>query len=110
MILDIGKKLARLGEGDHDNRNAAAVKFSFERSHLDEVRLARQSRQVAQKNNQQPVGEMARQMRRRAMTVKQRQVGDVNFFHTIEGNENLGTRPRERIQERRERDSSKRFL
>jgi hypothetical protein len=34
------------------------------------MRLARQSRQVAQKNNQQPVGEMVRQMRWRAMTIE----------------------------------------
>jgi hypothetical protein len=53
------------------------------------MKLARQSSQVAQKNNQQPVGEMVRQMRRRAMTIEQRQIGDINFLHTVEAKQKL---------------------
>ncbi|MBM2803900.1 MAG: hypothetical protein HW419_1793 [Deltaproteobacteria bacterium] len=90
VVLQIRSKLGRLGEGNDDYCNPAAVKFSLEGSHLDEVRLARQSRQVAQKNHQQPVVEMARQIRRRAVAIEQRQIREIDFSHSVETERELG--------------------
>jgi hypothetical protein len=46
----VGNQLGRLGKGYHNDSNAAPVKFIFERLHLDEVGLARQSGKMPEKN------------------------------------------------------------
>ena len=50
MMLLIAHQPARLGEGNDRNPDAAPVELGMLSAHLAEVRLARQSSQVAQKN------------------------------------------------------------
>lgn len=52
MLLLILNQLGRLGEGHHRDRNTALLELAMLLPHLTEMRLARQSRQVAEKNYQ----------------------------------------------------------
>ena len=58
MIFLVTKKLCRFRERNDNNRNAAAVEFSFENLDLAEVLLARQSGQVPKENEQSVVLEI----------------------------------------------------
>ena len=85
MDVLIGRQLAGLGEGDHDHRDTAAIELRLESSHLTEVSLARQSSQVAQKNQQRTVVEMATELGVTAVQVEQRKLINADVFHALEG-------------------------
>lgn len=53
MMFLIVQQLGGLGKRNHRDRNAAAVKLGMLRLHLTEMRLAGQSSQVPEKNQQQ---------------------------------------------------------
>ena len=48
--LLIGSQPCRFGERNNSDRDAAPVEFAFEGLHLSEVRLARQSREMPEKD------------------------------------------------------------
>jgi len=52
MMLLITDQLGRFGKGDDRDNNAAAIECGMVLAYLTEVRLARQSSQVTQKNQQ----------------------------------------------------------
>jgi hypothetical protein len=53
MMLLITHQLGWLGKGHHRDGDAAPVEFDSLLAHLAEMRLARQSSQVTQKNQQE---------------------------------------------------------
>jgi hypothetical protein len=85
MDFLIGRKLAGFGERDHDHRDSAAIELRLESSHLAEVSLARQSSQVAQKNQQCTIVEMATELGVTAVQVQQRKVINADAFHALQG-------------------------
>jgi hypothetical protein len=52
MVFLIAGECRRFGERDNDNRNSAPIEFSFGRCHLAEMMLARESGQMAKKDEQ----------------------------------------------------------
>ncbi len=62
MMLLIMQQPVRLGEGNDRDRDIAAIELGMLLAHLAEVRLARQSSQVAQENQQEilvePLGDI----------------------------------------------------
>ena len=52
MMLLIRQQPLRRGKRDNDYRRPAPIEFTFERFHLAEVMLARQSGKVPKKNEQ----------------------------------------------------------
>ena len=53
MSLLIAKQLRRFSEGYDGDGHIAPVEFGFERPHLTEMRLTRESGKMAQKDQQQ---------------------------------------------------------
>jgi hypothetical protein len=53
MMLLITHQPVRLSEGNDRDRDVTAIELGMMSAHLAEVRLARQSSQVAQKNQQE---------------------------------------------------------
>lgn len=51
----IGRESARLGKRNHEHRHAALVEFGFRFRHLNEVRLARQSGEMTEKDQQRAI-------------------------------------------------------
>jgi hypothetical protein len=80
----IRRELAGLGEGNNNHRDIAAIELRLESSHLTEVSLARQSSQVAQKNQQRTVVEMATELGVTAVQVEQRKLINADVFHALE--------------------------
>ena len=68
MMLLIARKLGRLGEGNHSDSDATASELGMPLAHLAEVRLARQSSQVTEKNKQRIFVELRGEINR--LTVK----------------------------------------
>ena len=62
----IGGESARLGERNHEHRDAALVEFGFSFGHLTEVRLARQSGEVTEKDQQRAIGDSIAEFHRLA--------------------------------------------
>lgn len=74
MMLLIAHQPARLGEGNDRNPDAAPVELGMPSAHLAEVRLARQSRQVAQINQQEIIVELFGEIDGPAIEIQQRQL------------------------------------
>ena len=74
MMLLISHQPVRLGEGNDRDRDAAPIELGMLPAHLAEVRLARQSRQVAQKNQQEIFVELLGKIDGRAVKIQQRQL------------------------------------
>ena len=55
MMLVIGNELGGLGERNDGHGDTAPVEFMFQRLHLAEVGLARQSGEVPEKDQEQKV-------------------------------------------------------
>jgi len=83
MMLLITHQLGRLGKGNDRNRDAAPVEFDSLLAHLAEMRLARQSSQVTQKNQQEIFIELSGEIDRLAVEGQQRQLCEVNLFHVV---------------------------
>ena len=86
MMLLITHQLGRLGKGHDRNRDAAPVEFDLLLAHLAEMRLARQSSQVTQKNQQEIFIELSGEIGRLAVEGQQRQLCEVNLFHVVRQN------------------------
>jgi len=86
MMLLITHQLGRLGKGNDRNRDAAPVEFDSLLAHLAEMRLARQSSQVAQEYQQEIIVELASEIGRLAVEGQQRQLCEVNLFHVVRQN------------------------
>ena len=84
MDFLIGRQLAGLGEGNNNHRDTAAIELRLESSHLTEVSLARQSSQVAQKNQQCTIVEMTTELAVTAIQVEQRKLINADVFHALE--------------------------
>jgi len=74
MMLLITHQLGRLGKGNDRNRDAAPVEFDSLLAHLAEMRLARQSSQVTQKNHQEIIVELFGEIDGPAIEIQQRQL------------------------------------
>ena len=74
MMLLITHQPSRVGEGNHSDSNAAAIELGMPSAHLAEVRLARQSSQVAQKNQQEIFVELFGEIDGPAIEIQQRQL------------------------------------
>ena len=74
MVLLITHQPGRLGEGNDRDNDAASIELGMLLAHLAEVRLARQSRQVAQKNQQEIIVELFGEIDRLAVKIQQRQL------------------------------------
>ena len=77
----IGCEGARLGKGNHEDRDTAPVEFRFSFHHLAEVRLARQSGEVAEENQQRAIGNAFGEFHRLAAEVEHRQSIERDSFH-----------------------------
>ncbi len=86
MMLLITHQLGRLGKGNDRDRDAAPVELGMLLAHLAEVRLARQSSQVTQKNQQEIFVELSGEIDRLAVEGQQRQLFEVNLFHVVRQN------------------------
>lgn len=74
MMLLITHQPVRLGEGNDRDRDAAPIELGMLPAHLAEVRLARQSRQVTQKNQQDISVDLFGEIDGLAMEIQQRQL------------------------------------
>jgi hypothetical protein len=83
MMLLILNQLGRLGEGHHGNGNTAPFELGALFPHLAEMRLAGQSRQVAEKNQQEIFVELAGEMDRLTLKISERQLCDVDVFQSV---------------------------
>lgn len=70
MVLLVVHQLGRFGEGHHCDGNAAPFELCTLLPHLTEMRLAGQSRQVAEKNQQEIFIELAGEIDRLTMEVE----------------------------------------
>jgi len=73
MVLLITHQLGRFGKGEDRDLDATAIELGMLLAHLAEVRLARQSSQVAQKNQQEIFIELFGEIDRLAIEIQQRQ-------------------------------------
>lgn len=71
----------RLSEGDHNHCDAAPVELGLEFFHLAEVGLARQSGEMAEKDQEQMLLKVIRESYPLAVQIEQRQFIESNFFH-----------------------------
>jgi hypothetical protein len=67
----IWRQTLRLSKRDDNDRRLAPIKFTFERFHLAEVLLARQSSEVSKKNEQRIFSKMILEVNRTAPKVQQ---------------------------------------
>ena len=74
MMLLITHQPGRVGEGNHSDSNVAAIELGMPSAHHAEVRLARQSSQVAQKNQQEIIVELFGEIDGPAIEIQQRQL------------------------------------
>ena len=86
MMLLVVHQLGRLGKGHDRNRDAAPLELGMLLAHLAEMRLARQSSQVTQKNQQEIFVELSGETGRLAVEGQQRQLCEVNLFHVVRQN------------------------
>jgi hypothetical protein len=77
----IGCKHLRLGERNHQHRDTAPVEFGFSFRHLAEVRLARQSGQVAEKNQQRVIADAIGEFHRLAAEIEHGKSIERDSFH-----------------------------
>ena len=87
MPFLIGAQLRRLGEGNRNDGNAAAIKFGLERAQLAEMSLAWQSRQVPEKNQQNVLCKMLCQYRPATLQIQQRQAIEIDSIHPTKLNQ-----------------------
>jgi hypothetical protein len=69
MMLLITHQPVRLSEGNDRDRDAAPIELGMMPAHLAEVRLARQSRQVTQQNQQEIFVELLSEIDRLAVEI-----------------------------------------
>ena len=81
MVLLILRQPLRFGEGDHDDRNPAGFETIFERPHLAEVGLARQSSEVSEKDQQKVIMKVLVELYRVTVQIVQGQTIEGNLFH-----------------------------
>ena len=62
----------RLGKRNHEHGHTAPVEFGFSFRHLAEVRLARQSGEVAEKNQQRAIADAIGELDRLAAEIEHR--------------------------------------
>ncbi len=84
MQLLVVSELRRFGEGHHGDRDAAPIELGFVFCHLTEVSLARQSSEMAQKDQQQVFAEVIAQRNSPAAQIEQRQLFKSDVFHETE--------------------------
>lgn len=82
LILDESEGL---GERDDRNRDAAPIEFGLEFFHLAEVSLARQSGEMAEKDQKQMLLETTAKCDPLTVQIEQRQFIESNFFHATTG-------------------------
>jgi len=80
-MLLIRRQSLRLSKRDDNDRRLAPIKFTFERFHLAEVVLARQSSEVSKKNEQGIFSKIILEVNRSAPKVKQLQLTDRDLIH-----------------------------
>ncbi len=83
MMLLVVNQLGWRGKGHDGNRDAAPLELSMLLAHLAEMRLAGQSSQMTQKNQQEIFIELPGEIGRLAVEGQQRQLCEVNLFHGI---------------------------
>ena len=81
MLRLIVRKPSWFGEGDHDDRNPARLKTSFECHHLAEVGLAGQSSEVPEKDQQKVIVKAVVELNRVAAEIEQAQTMEGHLFH-----------------------------
>ena len=81
MVLLILRKPFEFGEGDHDDRNPAGIELIFNRFHLAEVGLARQSGEVPEKDQQKVIMKALVELYRVAFQIEQGQAIEGDRFH-----------------------------
>jgi hypothetical protein len=86
MALLVLRQLRRLSKRHHRNDDDAPAELTLSLPHLAEMRLARQSSQVTQKNQQEIFVEMSGETGRLAVEGQQRQLCKVNLFHIVRQN------------------------
>ena len=86
MMLVITHQLGRLGKGHDGNGDAAPLELGMSLPHLAEMRLARQSSQVTQKNQQEIFIELPGEIGQLAVEGQQRQLCEVNLFDVVRQN------------------------
>lgn len=74
-------ELRWLGERNHRDRDTAAIEFTFERFHLTEVVLARQSCQMPEKDYEQAFLKVVAEAYRVAAKIQQSQLVQRDLFH-----------------------------
>lgn len=68
----IRRERLRLGKRNHEHGHTAPVEFGFSFRHLAEVRLARQSGEVAEKNQQRAIADAIGELNRLAAEIEHR--------------------------------------
>ena len=86
MALLILRQLRRLSKRHHRDGDAAPAKLAMLLPHLTEMRLARQSSQVTQENQQEMFFELSGEIGWLAVEGQQRQACEVNLFHVVRQN------------------------
>ena len=86
MALLVLRQLRRVGKRHHRDGNAAPAKLTMSLPHLTEMRLARQSSQVTQKNQQEIFIELPSEIGQLAVEGQQRQLCEVNLFDVVRQN------------------------
>ena len=86
MMLLITRQLGWLGKGHHRDGDVAPAELTMSLPHLAEMRLARQSSQVTQENQQEMFFELSGEIGRLAVEGQQRQLCEVNLFHVVRQN------------------------
>ena len=86
MALLVLRQLRRLSKRHHRNDDAAPAELTMSLPHLAEMRLARQSSQVTQKNQQEIFIELSGEIGRLAVEGQQRQLCEVNLSHVVQQN------------------------
>jgi hypothetical protein len=83
MMLLVLHQPGRFGEGNHRDAYTALFEVGLILAHLTEMRLARQSRQMAQKYQQEKFIDSAGEIHRLAVESLERQLREVNIFHVV---------------------------
>ena len=86
MTLLVLRQLLRVGKRHHRDGDAAPAELTMSLPHLAEMRLARQSSQVTQENQQEILVELSGETGRLAVEGQQRQLCEVDLFHVVRQN------------------------
>ena len=86
MALLVLRQLHRLSKRHHRDGDAAPDELAMLLPHLTEMRLARQSSQVTQENQQEMFFELSGETGRLSVEGQQRQLCEVDLFHVVREN------------------------